>query len=46
MIILDYLKDNSFMDANIGLKDNDSRTQNDTIDLIRLLELRDYVCEN
>ncbi len=43
--ILDYLKDSSFMDANIGLKDNDSLTQNGIMDSIGLLELMDYICE-
>ena len=43
--ILDYLKDNSFMDANIGLNDEDSLTQNGIMDSIGLLELMDYICE-
>ncbi|HII03012.1 TPA: acyl carrier protein [Methanosarcinaceae archaeon] len=43
--ILDYLKDNSFMDTNIGLNDNDSLTQNGIMDSIGLLELMDYICE-
>ncbi len=43
--ILDYLKDNSFMDTNIGLEDNDSLTQNGIMDSIGLLELMDYICE-
>ncbi len=43
--ILDYLIDNSFMDANIGLNDADSLTQNGIMDSIGLLELMDYICE-
>ncbi|AKB24228.1 hypothetical protein MSMTP_0759 [Methanosarcina sp. MTP4] len=43
--ILDYLKDNSFMDTSIGLNDNDSLTQNGIMDSIGLLELMDYICE-
>lgn len=43
--ILGYLKDNSFMDADIGLNDNDSLTQNGIMDSIGLLELMDYICE-
>ncbi len=43
--ILDYLKDNSFMDTNIGLNDNDSLTQNGIMDSIGLLELMDYICD-
>jgi len=43
--ILDYLIDNSFMDTNIGLNDDDSLTQNGIMDSIGLLELMDYICE-
>ena len=43
--ILDYLKDNSFMDTSIGLNDDDSLTQNGIMDSIGLLELMDYICE-
>jgi len=44
--ILDYLKDNSFMETNISLDDNDSLTQNGIMDSIGLLELMDYICEH
>lgn len=43
--ILSYLKDNSFMETNIDLKDNDSLTQNGIMDSIGLLELMDYICQ-
>lgn len=43
--ILDYLKDNSFMEQGTVLKDSDSLTQNGIIDSIGLLELIDYICE-
>jgi acyl carrier protein len=43
--ILDYLKDNSFMERGTVLKDSDSLTQNGIIDSIGLLELIDYICE-
>ncbi|MCC4769351.1 acyl carrier protein [Methanosarcina sp. DH2] len=43
--ILDYLKDNSFMERGAVLKDSDSLTQNGIIDSIGLLELIDYICE-
>jgi len=43
--ILDYLKDNSFMERGTVLDDSDSLTQNGIIDSIGLLELIDYICE-
>ncbi|KKG11173.1 MULTISPECIES: acyl carrier protein [unclassified Methanosarcina] len=43
--ILDYLKDNSFMERETVLRDSDSLTQNGIIDSIGLLELIDYICE-
>ncbi|AKB19525.1 acyl carrier protein [Methanosarcina sp. WWM596] len=43
--ILDYLKDNSFMERETVLEDSDSLTQNGIIDSIGLLELIDYICE-
>lgn len=43
--ILDYLKDNSFMERGAVLGDNDSLTQNGIMDSIGLLELIDYICE-
>lgn len=43
--ILDYLKDNSFMERETVLGDSDSLTQNGIIDSIGLLELIDYICE-
>ena len=43
--ILDYLKNNSFMEREITLKDSDSLTQNGIIDSIGLLELIDHICE-
>ncbi|AKB29841.1 hypothetical protein MSSAC_1150 [Methanosarcina siciliae C2J] len=43
--ILDYLKDNSFMERGSVLGDNDSLTQNGIMDSIGLLELIDYICE-
>jgi len=43
--ILDYLKDNSFMEQGAVLGDNDSLTQNGIMDSIGLLELIDYICE-
>jgi len=43
--ILDYLKDNSFMERGTLLGDSDSLTQNGIIDSIGLLELIDYICE-
>jgi acyl carrier protein len=43
--ILDYLKDNSFMEREATLKDSDSLTQNGIIDSIGLLELIDHICE-
>lgn len=43
--ILDYLKDNSFMERGTVLGDSDSLTQNGIIDSIGLLELIDYICE-
>ncbi|KKG18700.1 hypothetical protein EO98_06585 [Methanosarcina sp. 2.H.T.1A.6] len=43
--ILDYLKDNSFMERGTVLRDSDSLTQNGIIDSIGLLELIDYICE-
>jgi acyl carrier protein len=43
--IVNYLKDNSFMDKNAKLGDTDSLTQNGIIDSIGLLELLDYISE-
>ncbi|AAM07071.1 TPA: acyl carrier protein [Methanosarcina acetivorans] len=43
--ILDYLKENSFMEREAVLGDNDSLTQNGIMDSIGLLELIDYICE-
>lgn len=43
--IVNYLKDNSFMDKNAKLGDADSLTQNGIIDSIGLLELLDYISE-
>lgn len=43
--IIDYLKDNSFMERGSTLSDSDSLTQNGIIDSIGLLELIDYICE-
>jgi len=43
--ILDYLKDNSFMEQGTVLGDSDSLTQNGIIDSIGLLELIDYISE-
>lgn len=43
--IIDYLKNNSFMERETFLKDSDSLTQNGIIDSIGLLELIDYICE-
>ncbi|MBC7085591.1 MAG: acyl carrier protein [Methanomethylovorans sp.] len=43
--IVNYLKDNSFMDKNMELGDADSLTQNGIIDSIGLLELLDYISE-
>ena len=43
--ILDYLKDNSFMERGTVLGNSDSLTQNGIIDSIGLLELIDYICE-
>ena len=43
--ILDYLKNNSFMERETTISDSDSLTQNGIIDSIGLLELIDYICE-
>ncbi|AGB50594.1 acyl carrier protein [Methanomethylovorans hollandica DSM 15978] len=43
--IVNYLKDNSFMDKNTELGDADSLTQNGIIDSIGLLELLDHISE-
>ena len=43
--ILDYLKDNSFMERGTLLGDSDSLTQSGIIDSIGLLELIDYISE-
>ena len=43
--IIDYLKDNSFMERGSTLSDSDSLTQNGIIDSIGLLELIDQICE-
>jgi acyl carrier protein len=43
--ILDYLKNNSFMEREATINDSDSLTQNGIIDSIGLLELIDYICE-
>lgn len=43
--IIDYLKNNSFMERETALNDSDSLTQNGIIDSIGLLELIDYICE-
>ena len=43
--IVNYLKDNSFMDKNANLTDTDSLTQSGIIDSIGLLELLDYISE-
>lgn len=45
-MIIKYLKDNSFMDRDTVLTDNDSLTQNGIIDSIGLLELLDYISES
>jgi acyl carrier protein len=44
-VIVDYLKDNSFMDKDTQLEDSDSLTQKGIIDSIGLLELMDYISE-
>jgi acyl carrier protein len=43
--ILDYLKNNSFMEREKTINDSDSLTQSGIIDSIGLLELIDYICE-
>lgn len=43
--ILDYLKNNSFMERETTISDSDSLTQSGIIDSIGLLELIDYICE-
>lgn len=43
--ILDYLKNNSFMERESTINDSDSLTQSGIIDSIGLLELIDYICE-
>ena len=43
--ILDYLKNNSFMEREKTINDSDSLTQSGVIDSIGLLELIDYICE-
>ncbi|AKB77293.1 hypothetical protein MSHOH_0810 [Methanosarcina horonobensis HB-1 = JCM 15518] len=43
--IIDYLKNNSFMEREMTLNDSDSLTQSGIIDSIGLLELIDYICE-
>ncbi|MCQ1535223.1 acyl carrier protein [Methanosarcina sp. KYL-1] len=43
--ILDYLKDNSFIDRESSLNSSDSLTQNGIMDSIGLLELMDHICE-
>lgn len=43
--ILDYLKNNSFMERESTIDDSDSLTQSGIIDSIGLLELIDYICE-
>jgi acyl carrier protein len=43
--ILNYLKNNSFMDRGATIGDSDSLTQSGVIDSIGLLELIDYICE-
>ncbi len=43
--ILDYLKNNSFMERESTIGDSDSLTQSGIIDSIGLLELIDYICE-
>ena len=43
--ILDYLKNNSFMEPEATINDSDSLTQDGIIDSIGLLELIDYMCE-
>ncbi|HOW14799.1 MAG: acyl carrier protein [Methanosarcina sp.] len=43
--ILDYLKNNSFMERETTINDSDSLTQSGIIDSIGLLELIDYICE-
>ncbi|WP_370573049.1 phosphopantetheine-binding protein [Methanomethylovorans sp.] len=43
--IVNYLKDNSFMDKNAKLEDTDSLTQSGIIDSIGLLELLDFISE-
>jgi acyl carrier protein len=43
--IVNYLKDNSFMDKNAKLTDTDSLTQSGIIDSIGLLELLDFLSE-
>ncbi len=43
--ILDYLKNNSFMEREATINDSDSLTQKGIIDSIGLLELIDYICE-
>jgi acyl carrier protein len=43
--ILDYLKNNSFMERETTISDSDSLTQSGILDSIGLLELIDYICE-
>lgn len=43
--ILDYLKNNSFMERETTISDSASLTQSGIIDSIGLLELIDYICE-
>lgn len=43
--ILDYLKNNSYMERETTIGDSDSLTQSGIIDSIGLLELIDYICE-
>lgn len=43
--ILDYLKNNSFMERETTISDSDSLTQSGIMDSIGLLELIDYICE-
>lgn len=42
--ILNYLKNNSFMEREATINDSDSLTQSGIIDSIGLLELIDYIC--
>jgi acyl carrier protein len=44
--ILDYLKENSFIDKETILSSRDSLTQKGIIDSIGLLELIDHICES